>query len=96
MKGRGRAGEHLGIPSVPKNTLSHSSERASPPPRSWSVFLPSPLSSPPSKSIGVSGIITLSLGYPPIPKTAVAAARSSGIYNDLSNGAGTREEIDTI
>lgn len=38
-RGRGRAGEHFGIPSVsPKNTFSHSSERASPPPRSRRFF----------------------------------------------------------
>lgn len=95
-RGRGRAGEHFGIPSViPKNTFSHSSEQASPPPRSLVGFSTSPLlSSPASKSIGVSGIITLSLGYPPIPRCCCEIFRY--IQRISPSGAGTREEIDTI
>lgn len=57
--------------------------------------LPSLFSSPSSKSIGVSGIITLSLGYPPIPRCCCCEIFQ--VYTTISlDNAGTREEIDTI
>lgn len=63
------------------------------PPSLSSVFLPSLLSSPPAKSIEVSGIITLSLGYPPTPRCCCCCCEIFRyIYNDLSQQRGDARE----